>query len=106
MEKPQYNTDIVRGFVNWSILWGLVAVLVGVIVSLQMVNPDLNFTPISPSVDCVRFIPMPAFMVGESVLSLQPSIILLNDSAKSASGAINWRSSTFGFSMSPSSRLR
>jgi len=45
MEKPSYNTDIVRSFVNWSIVWGLVAVLVGVIVSLQMVNPDLNFPP-------------------------------------------------------------
>lgn len=45
MEKPSYNTDIVRSFVNWSVLWGLVAVLVGVITSLQMVNPDLNFPP-------------------------------------------------------------
>ena len=45
MERPKYNTDIVRSFVNWSILWGLVAVVVGVITSLQMVNPDLNFPP-------------------------------------------------------------
>ena len=45
MEKPVYNTDIVRSFVNWSLLWGLVAVLVGVIVSIQMVEPGLNFPP-------------------------------------------------------------
>lgn len=45
MDKPAYNTAIVRSFVNWSILWGLVAVLVGVIVSFQMVDPDLNFPP-------------------------------------------------------------
>ncbi len=45
MGKPQYHTDIVKSFVNWSILWGVVAVLVGVIASLQMVNPDLNYPP-------------------------------------------------------------
>ncbi len=45
MEKPQYNTDIVKSFVHWSVLWGLVAVLVGVIVSIQMTNPEMNFPP-------------------------------------------------------------
>ncbi len=45
MEKPRYNTDIVRSFIHWSVLWGLVAVLVGVIVSLQMTTPELNFPP-------------------------------------------------------------
>jgi len=45
MEKPEYNQAIVRSFVNWSIVWGLVAVLVGVIVSFQMIYPDLNFPP-------------------------------------------------------------
>jgi cytochrome c oxidase cbb3-type subunit I len=45
METPAYNTAIVKSFVNWSILWGLVAILVGVIASLQMVLPDLNFAP-------------------------------------------------------------
>jgi cytochrome c oxidase cbb3-type subunit 1 len=45
METPSYNTAIVRSFVNWSILWGLVAILVGVITSLQMVLPELNFPP-------------------------------------------------------------
>ncbi len=45
MDKPQYNTDIVRSFIHWSVLWGLVAVLVGVVVSIQMTNPELNFAP-------------------------------------------------------------
>jgi cytochrome c oxidase cbb3-type subunit 1 len=45
MEKQNYNYAIVRSFVIWSMIWGLVAVLVGVIVSFQMVEPDLNFPP-------------------------------------------------------------
>jgi len=45
MENQTYNYAIVRSFVTWSMIWGLVAVLVGVIVSLQMVDPDLNFPP-------------------------------------------------------------
>ena len=45
MKATEYNYDIVRSFVNWSILWGIVAVLVGVIVSFQMVDPSLNFPP-------------------------------------------------------------
>lgn len=45
MEQPAYNTAIVRSFVNWSILWGVVAILVGVIISFQLVDPDLNFAP-------------------------------------------------------------
>ncbi|ALC17075.1 cbb3-type cytochrome oxidase, subunit 1 [Desulfuromonas soudanensis] len=45
MDKPVYNHAIVRSFVAWSVVWGLVAVLVGVIVSFQMVLPELNFPP-------------------------------------------------------------
>jgi len=45
MDKQEYNYAIVRSFVNWSILWGLVAILVGVIASFQMIYPDLNFPP-------------------------------------------------------------
>ena len=45
MENQTYNYAIVRSFVTWSVIWGLVAVLVGVIVSFQMINPDLNFPP-------------------------------------------------------------
>ncbi|MEN8142349.1 MAG: cbb3-type cytochrome c oxidase subunit I [Thermodesulfobacteriota bacterium] len=45
MKATEYNYDIVRSYVNWSIIWGVVAVLVGVIVSFQMVEPSLNFPP-------------------------------------------------------------
>ncbi len=45
MESHSYNYAIVRSFVTWSVIWGLVAVLVGVIVSFQMIDPDLNFPP-------------------------------------------------------------
>ena len=43
MEKPAYNYEIVKHFLNWSILWGVVAVLVGVVISFQLVMPQLNF---------------------------------------------------------------
>ena len=45
MEKTEYNYDIVRSFVHWSILWGVVAVLVGVLIAFQLVMPELNFAP-------------------------------------------------------------
>ncbi|MDF1614397.1 cbb3-type cytochrome c oxidase subunit I [Desulfurivibrio dismutans] len=43
MERPAYNYDIVKHFVHWSILWGAVSVLVGVVISFQLVMPQLNF---------------------------------------------------------------
>ncbi|MFH7320221.1 cbb3-type cytochrome c oxidase subunit I [Desulfurivibrio sp. D14AmB] len=43
MEKPAYNYAIVKHFLHWSILWGVVAVLVGVVISFQLVMPQLNF---------------------------------------------------------------
>ena len=45
MEKTDYNYDIVKSFVHWSILWGVVAVLVGVLISFQLVYPSLNLPP-------------------------------------------------------------
>ncbi len=45
MNQTRYDYDIVKSFINWSVVWGLVAVLVGMIVSLQMVDPRLNFPP-------------------------------------------------------------
>ncbi len=45
MDTPQYNTDIVRSFILWSVIWGLVAIVVGLVVSVQMTNPELNFPP-------------------------------------------------------------
>lgn len=40
-----YADDVVKGFLTWSIVWGLVAVLVGVLASLQLVWPQLNLPP-------------------------------------------------------------
>ncbi len=45
MTKEQYDYQIVRSFVNWSILWGVVAVLVGVLIAFQLVAPQLNLPP-------------------------------------------------------------
>lgn len=45
MEKTDYNYDIVKSYVHWSILWGVVAVLVGVLISFQLVYPNLNLAP-------------------------------------------------------------
>jgi len=39
MEKPAYNYEIVKHFLHWSILWGVVVVLVGVVISFQLVMP-------------------------------------------------------------------
>ncbi|ADU66861.1 cbb3-type cytochrome c oxidase subunit I [Desulfurispirillum indicum] len=45
MDKPAYNYDIVRSYTHWSILWGVVAILVGILISFQFVLPQLNFAP-------------------------------------------------------------
>jgi cytochrome c oxidase cbb3-type subunit I len=45
MDQPVYNDAIVKNFLHWSILWGVVAILVGVFISFQVVLPDLNFAP-------------------------------------------------------------
>ena len=46
MEQPSYDYRIVKSYVTWSLLWGVVAMLVGVIISLQLVLPQLNFPPL------------------------------------------------------------
>ncbi len=45
MERVDYNDSIVKGFVIWSLVWGAVTVLLGVIISFQLVMPELNFGP-------------------------------------------------------------
>ena len=45
MANNSYNYDISRSFVNWSILWGGVAVLVGILIAFQLVVPSLNLPP-------------------------------------------------------------
>ncbi len=44
-QQEGYVDDVVKGFITWSIVWGLVAVLVGVFISFQLVMPQLNFPP-------------------------------------------------------------
>lgn len=46
MEQTNYDYRIVRNFVFWSLLWGVVAVLVGVIIAFQLVMPQLNLPPL------------------------------------------------------------
>ena len=46
METPAYNYAIVRSFIVWSIIWGVVAVLVGVLISFQLVVPGTEHPPL------------------------------------------------------------
>lgn len=43
IEKFSYDNKIVRNFAYATFIWGLVGLLVGLIVALQLVIPDLNF---------------------------------------------------------------
>ena len=46
MKAPtQYVDDSVKGFITWSIIWGTIAVLVGILISLQLAWPQLNVAP-------------------------------------------------------------
>lgn len=42
---PIYNDDIVRKFTIASLFWGVVGMLVGLVIALQLAFPDLNFEP-------------------------------------------------------------
>lgn len=44
-EVPNYNYDIVKKFVIASSFWGIVGMLAGVYIALQLAFPDLNFEP-------------------------------------------------------------
>lgn len=43
VEKFKYDNAIVRNFAYATLLWGIVGMLVGVIVALQLIFPQLNF---------------------------------------------------------------
>ncbi len=45
MQQIEYDNQIVRGWVIGGMIWGLAALLVGVLIALQMVQPELNFGP-------------------------------------------------------------
>src|ERR1039458_2711670 len=44
-QQEGYADDVVKGFITWGIIWGLVAVLLGVVISLQLAFPQLNLPP-------------------------------------------------------------
>ena len=43
-EQFYYDNKIVRAFAYASLIWGIVGMLVGVIIALQLVFPALNFS--------------------------------------------------------------
>jgi cytochrome c oxidase cbb3-type subunit I/II len=43
LEKFRYDNRVVRNFAYASFLWGVVGMLVGVIIALQLIFPQLNF---------------------------------------------------------------
>ncbi|MFZ4856281.1 MAG: cbb3-type cytochrome c oxidase subunit I [Desulfuromonadaceae bacterium] len=46
MKAPtRYVDDSVKGFITWSIIWGTIAVVVGILISLQLAWPQLNVAP-------------------------------------------------------------
>jgi cytochrome c oxidase cbb3-type subunit 1 len=46
MNAPtRYVDDSVKGFITWSIIWGTIAIVVGILISLQLAWPQLNVAP-------------------------------------------------------------
>ena len=45
LEKFNYDNKIVRMFLIATVLWGIVGMLVGLIIALQIPFPGLNFDP-------------------------------------------------------------
>ena len=44
MAENTYDYDAVKGFAISSLFWGIVGLLIGILISLQLVYPQLNFT--------------------------------------------------------------
>jgi cytochrome c oxidase cbb3-type subunit I len=45
MASQEYSYDVVKGFTFSAMLWGLVTILVGLLISSQLVYPELNLGP-------------------------------------------------------------
>jgi len=46
MNAPtRYYDESVKSFITWSIIWGTISVLVGILISLQLAWPQLNVAP-------------------------------------------------------------
>jgi len=43
--KPKYFDDVVKGFITWSLIWGTISIVVGILISLQLAWPQLNIPP-------------------------------------------------------------
>jgi cytochrome c oxidase cbb3-type subunit I/II len=43
MEEVHYNDDVVRKFLGFTVLWGIVGMLVGVWIAILLAFPELNF---------------------------------------------------------------
>jgi cytochrome c oxidase cbb3-type subunit I/II len=43
MEEVHYNDDVVRKFLGFTVLWGIVGMLVGVWIATLLAFPELNF---------------------------------------------------------------
>jgi len=41
----EYAYDVVKGFTFSALLWGTVTILVGILISIQLVYPEMNFAP-------------------------------------------------------------
>ena len=46
MSDYQYDNQTVKGFIVSSIFWGVVGILVGLLISVQMWKPEMNFPPL------------------------------------------------------------
>lgn len=43
--KPKYVDDVVKSFITWSLIWGTISIVVGILISLQLAWPQLNIAP-------------------------------------------------------------
>ena len=59
VERFVYDDEIVRMFLLVTVLWGLVGMLVGLVIALQLVQPVLNFQSLVAllSAGCARSTP-------------------------------------------------
>jgi cbb3-type cytochrome oxidase subunit 1 len=59
LESFSYDDAVVRKFLLATVIWGVVGMLVGVLIALQLAFPAANFELpwLRPSVACVRCTP-------------------------------------------------
>lgn len=86
IEKPDYNFDIVKLFTLATCFWGVVGMLGGVLIALQLAFPALNF---EPYLNFGRLRPLHTsgvvFAFG-GMPFLQPAIMWFNEPVRCACG--------------------